>query len=83
MAAATAPAIVRAGSIMRINPRIIVPAVGPVLTCDVIAREALKVLQQQLVFMRNVNNVWDSTGWAKGTTIRIARPPRYMKVSGG
>lgn len=90
LAAAAAPAFVRAGSLMRVNPRIIAPAYAQglassmLLTQDVITRECLRVLEGRLAFTSNINRDWESQIGFPGQTIRIAKPPRYVwKVSGG
>lgn len=54
LAAASAPAIVKAGSLMRINPAIVAVRLGPVLTIDMITRECLRVLESQMTMTWNM-----------------------------
>ena len=59
------------------------------VTCSIIAKEALAVLENMLGFSANVNRDWASEytsnmsrGYAPGQTINIKRPPRYTYRSG-
>ena len=52
------------------------------LTINMITREALRVLKNNLVFARRVNRQYDSRfgveGAKVGTTINVRKPPRYL-----
>lgn len=59
------------------------------VTCSIIAKEALAVLENQLGFASNVNRDYESEfrssqarGYSPGQTINIKRPPRYTYRSG-
>jgi hypothetical protein len=59
------------------------------VTCSIIAKTALPVLQNMLSFSKNVNRDWQeeftsnmSRGYAPGQTINIKRPPRYTYRAG-
>lgn len=57
------------------------------LTSDIITKEALDLLLNNLVFARSVNREYDSKfgtrgGAARGDTIRVRKPPRYLGRSG-
>jgi len=56
------------------------------LTISMITNEALRVLQNQLVFARAVNRTYDdkfgNRGAQIGTTVNIRKPPRYVGRSG-
>ena len=59
------------------------------ITCNIVAKEALAILQNMLGFAANVNTDWQdefsgnmSRGYAPGTTINIKRPPRYTYRAG-
>jgi hypothetical protein len=59
------------------------------VTCSIIAKEALAVLENQLQFASVVNRDWDqeftsnqSRGYSPGATINIKRPPRYNYRAG-
>lgn len=90
LAAAAAPAFVRAGSLMRVNPRIIVPAYAQglassmLLTQNIITAQMLRIIEKNLIFTANVNRDWETPIGSLGMTVRIAKPPRYAwEVSGG
>lgn len=83
LVAAAAPAIVRADSLMRVIPRdlVILPSEqrfvtatfegNQMLTVDQITREALKILEDNLKFMGNINAAYD-IHWDR-TVVRIAQ----------
>lgn len=58
------------------------------LTSDVITKESMRVLVNNLVFAKTINRTYDSkfkmTGAAaaNGDTIRVRKPPRYLGRSG-
>ena len=59
------------------------------VTCSIIAKESLAVLENMLTFSANVNRSWEdefagnqSRGYSPGATINIKRPPRYTYRSG-
>lgn len=59
------------------------------VTCSIVAKEALAILENMLTFASNVNRDWEdeftsnmSRGYAPGQTINIKRPPRYTYRSG-
>lgn len=59
------------------------------VTCSIVAKEALAVLKNILGFAQNVNTDWTdeftgnmSRGYAPGQTINIKRPPRYAYRAG-
>jgi len=59
------------------------------ITCNIVAKEALAILQNMLGFAANVNTDWQdefsgnmSRGYAPGTTINIKKPPRYTYRAG-
>jgi hypothetical protein len=59
------------------------------VTCSIIAKEALAILENQLAFASTVNRDWDqeftanqSRGYSPGATINIKRPPRYQYRAG-
>lgn len=59
------------------------------VTCTILAKEALAVLENMLTFSANVNREWQgefggnmSRGYAPGQTINIRRPPRYTYRAG-
>lgn len=59
------------------------------VTCSIVAKEALPILENMLTFSRNVNRDWEdefmgnmSRGYAPGATINIKRPPRYTYRAG-
>lgn len=56
------------------------------LTISMITNEALRVLQNQLVFTRAVNRTYDdkfgNSGAQIGTTVNIRKPPRYVGRTG-
>lgn len=59
------------------------------VTCNLIAKESLAILQNTLGFSRNVNRDWEheftdnqSRGFSPGQTIQIKRPPRYTYRAG-
>lgn len=57
-----------------------------ILTIDMITREALRVLQNNLVLTRNVNRQYDDSfavqGAKIGTTLRIRKPDRVLVTDG-
>lgn len=59
------------------------------VTCSIVAKESLAVLENMLSFSRNVNRDWEaeftnnmSRGYAPGQTINIKKPPRYQYRAG-
>ena len=59
------------------------------VTCSIVAKEALAVLANQLAFANNVNRNYEieftsnqSRGYSPGETIQIKRPPRYVYRAG-
>lgn len=59
------------------------------VTCSIVAKEALAVLENMLGFTQGVNRDWEdeftgnmSRGYAPGQTINIKRPPRYTYRAG-
>ncbi|MFK5283149.1 hypothetical protein ACI3PL_26620, partial [Lacticaseibacillus paracasei] len=59
------------------------------VTCSLVAKEALAVLENQLAFASNVNRDYEaeftsnqSRGYSPGATINIKRPPRYQYRAG-
>lgn len=78
LAACAAPAIVRADSLMRIVPRetLIAEWDGSVLTSQKVARECLRILQNNLRFAVDVSRGWD-TEYKFESAILIRKPRRY------
>ena len=59
------------------------------VTCSIVAKESLAILENMLGFASNVNRDWEdeftgnmSRGYAPGQTINIRKPPRYTYRSG-
>lgn len=59
------------------------------VTCSIIAKEALAVLENMLAFSSGANRDWEaeyssnqSRGYSPGQTINIKKPPRYTYRSG-
>lgn len=59
------------------------------VTCSLIAKESLAILENMLGFSANVNRDWEdefkgnqSRGYSPGATINIKRPPRYTYRAG-
>lgn len=59
------------------------------VTCSIIAKEALPILENMLSFSQNVNRDFESEfsgnlsrGYAPGATINIKKPPRYSYRAG-
>ena len=59
------------------------------VTCSIIAKEALPILENMLAFSQNVNRDFESEftgnlsrGYAPGATINIKKPPRYSYRAG-
>lgn len=59
------------------------------VTCSIVARETLAILENMLSFSARVNRDWEeeftsnmSRGYAPGQTINIKRPPRYTYRAG-
>jgi hypothetical protein len=59
------------------------------VTCSIVAKSALAILENMLTFSRDVNRKWEdeftsnmSRGYAPGQTINIKRPPRYTYRAG-
>lgn len=59
------------------------------VTCSIVAKEALAILENMLSFSSNVNRNWEaeftgnqSRGYSPGTTINIKKPPRYTYRTG-
>lgn len=83
LATATAPAIIRSGILMPIR-NVVMPTVeeeiavlgggNTLLTIEMITREALRILNKQMVFAASTNRAFDV---AFGDTIRIRAPMAY------
>lgn len=59
------------------------------ITCSIVAKETLAILENMLQFSSNVNRNWEdefsgnmARGYAPGQTINIRKPPRYTYRSG-
>ena len=59
------------------------------VTCSIVAKEALAVLENMLSFASGVNRDWEdefkgnqSRGYSPGATINIKKPPRYQYRAG-
>lgn len=59
------------------------------VTCSIVAKESLAILENMLSFSAGVNRDWEdeftgnmSRGYAPGQTINIKRPPRYQYRAG-
>jgi hypothetical protein len=59
------------------------------VTCSILAKEALAVLENMLTFASNVNRDWEdefktnqARGYSPGATINIKKPPRYVYRAG-
>jgi hypothetical protein len=59
------------------------------VTCSIVAKESLAVLENMLSFTQNVNRDYEaeftsnmSRGYAPGQTINIKKPPRYTYRAG-
>ena len=59
------------------------------VTCSIVAKESLAILENMLGFSANVNRDWEQEfssnmgrGYAPGNTINIKRPPRYTYRAG-
>jgi hypothetical protein len=59
------------------------------VTCSIVAKESLAVLENMLAFSQNVNRDWEAEftsnmarGYAPGQTINIKKPPRYQYRAG-
>ncbi len=59
------------------------------VTCTIVAKEALAILENMLTFSKNVNRDWEAEfssnmarGYAPGQTINIKKPPRYTYRAG-
>ncbi len=59
------------------------------VTCSIVAKASLAILENMLSFSKYVNRDWQDTfsntmnqGYAPGTTINIKRPPRYTYRAG-
>lgn len=59
------------------------------VTCSIVAKEALAILENMLAFSSSVNRDWEdeftgnqSRGYSPGQTINIKRPPRYQYRAG-
>ena len=78
IAAAAAPAIVRADSLMRIVPReatIAVPTVkNGLMTLEMMTAEMMRVFSKRLVFADSVNRLWEAES---DSVIAIRKPPRF------
>lgn len=64
-------------------------AANQLVTCTILAKEALAVLENMLTFAANVNRDWEdeftsnmARGYAPGQTINIQKPPRYLYRAG-
>ncbi len=80
-----APAIVRASSLMPIRvldaPRIVVWGESEItlLTPQIIANEAFKMLESNLIMTRHVNNAWEKVALnSLNLTVRIWLPNKYL-----
>jgi hypothetical protein len=59
------------------------------VTCSIVAKESLAILENMLGFAANANRDWEdefkgnmARGYAPGTTINIKKPPRYTYRAG-
>lgn len=59
------------------------------VTCSIVAKESLAILENMLGFSANVNRDWEdefgsnmARGYAPGSTINIKKPPRYTYRAG-
>ena len=59
------------------------------VTCSIVAKESLAILENMLGFAANVNRDWEdefgsnmARGYAPGSTINIKKPPRYTYRAG-
>jgi hypothetical protein len=59
------------------------------VTCSIIAKESLAILENMLAFSSGVNRDWEaeftgnqSRGYSPGQTINIKKPPRYTYRAG-
>lgn len=59
------------------------------VTCTIVAKESLAILQNMLGFAKNVNRDWEpeytsnqNRGYSPGATIQIKKPPRYTYRAG-
>ena len=59
------------------------------VTCSIVAKESLAILENMVSFSGMVNRDWEdeftgnqSRGYSPGQTINIKRPPRYTYRSG-
>jgi hypothetical protein len=59
------------------------------VTCSIVAKESLAILENMLTFSTMVNRDWESEftsnmsrGYAPGQTINIKKPPRYLYRAG-
>ena len=59
------------------------------VTCSIVAKESLAILENMLGFSSNVNRDWEdefsdnmSRGYAPGSTVNIKKPPRYTYRAG-
>ena len=59
------------------------------VTCSIVAKESLAILENMLGFASNVNRDWEdefqgsmARGYAPGSTINIKKPPRYTYRNG-
>lgn len=77
LAACAAPAIVRAGSLMRINPAII-GAPAMLITPDMVTREALRILHGRLRFMDNLNREY-AIAWMPGAKVVVRTSQAYRR----
>ena len=82
LAAASAPAIVRIGSLMPVRSIVIpttaeVVAVNSLLTIDMITREALRLAHGKAAFIGTINRQFDQWSAKKGDVLHIRRYAPY------
>jgi hypothetical protein len=88
LVACAAPSIVRAGSLMRINPAIVGASAlmpgdrftiaGVSDTFSVITREVLKIAHSNLRFVENINREYEAP-WKQGGRIVVRTPQAYRR----
>lgn len=89
LALAAAPAIVKCGSLMRINPQILLPEEALIvsggnrlLTISSITAEALAILEKELNFTTKIDQDFDEafvgSNLIAGQTIKVRRQQRFI-----
>jgi hypothetical protein len=81
LAVGMAPAVVKAGILMPVR-KIAVPELvlssNSLITCSMITKEALRILEENAGFLAHINR--DYAPIFRGGSIRVARPNRYMSI---